>query len=98
MRLRLLRKKAKMTLEDVAKLIGVSYQTVSNWENGVTEPDIQSIKKLASYFSVTTDYLLEQDNDQAYFQDIVNKLDYLDKEQLKVLTKSMIENLLDNIS
>ena len=59
MRLKALRKRAHMTLEDVAALIGVSYQTISNWEKGITEPDINSIKKLASYFQVTTDYLLE---------------------------------------
>ncbi len=98
MRLKQLRQKSKLKLKDIGEIIGVSYQTISNWENGSTEPDIQSIKKLASYFSVTTDYLLEQDNEQAYFQDIINKLEHLDKEELMTITKSMIANLLNNIS
>ena len=98
MRLKALRKREHMTLEDVAALIGVSYQTISNWEKGATEPDINSIKKLASYFKVTTDYLLEQDNDEAYVLDIFKKLEYLDKDELLNVTKSIITNLLGNLS
>lgn len=98
MRLKALRKKENMTLEDVAALIGVSYQTISNWEKGTTEPDINSIKKLASYFKVTTDYLLEQDNDEAYILDIYKKLDYLDKDQLSQIIKQTIKNLLIYLS
>lgn len=98
MRLRQLRKNAKLTLKDIAKLIGVSYQTVSNWEKGGTEPDIQSIIRLADFFSVTTDYLLEHDNDEVYFKDLINKLDNLNKDQLMTITKSMVVNLLENFN
>ena len=98
MRLKVLRKRAHMTLEDVAALIGVSYQTISNWEKGITEPDINSIKKLASYFKVTTDYLLEQDGDDAYMLDIFKKLEYLDKDKLLGITKSIITDLLGNLT
>jgi transcriptional regulator with XRE-family HTH domain len=98
MRLKALRKRAHMTLEDVAALIGVSYQTISNWEKGITEPDINSIKKLASYFQVTTDYLLEQDGDDAYMLDIFKKLEYLDKDKLLGITKSIITDLLGNLT
>lgn len=98
MRLKALRKREHMTLEDVAALIGVSYQTISNWEKGATEPDINSIKKLASYFKVTTDYLLEQDNDEAYISDIYRKLDYLDKDQLSQIMKKTIKDLLIYLS
>lgn len=98
MRLKVLRKRAHMTLEDVAALIGVSYQTISNWEKGITEPDINSIKKLASYFQVTTDYLLEQDGDDAYMLDIFKKLEYLDKDKLLGITKSIITDLLGNLT
>ena len=98
MRLKALRKRAHMTLEDVAALIGVSYQTISNWEKGITEPDINSIKKLASYFQVTTDYLLEQDGDDAYMLDIFKKLEHLDKDKLLSITKSIITDLLGNLT
>lgn len=46
------------TQEQFAANIGVSVQTVSRWENGVNYPDLSILPILASYFKVTTDYLL----------------------------------------
>lgn len=95
MRLKELRKKANLKLEDVANMLGVSYQTISNWENGITEPDIQSIKKIASHFNVTTDYLIEYDNEKAYMQDMLHRLDYLSKDELLLITKSLVKDLIN---
>ncbi|WP_062048297.1 helix-turn-helix domain-containing protein [Bacillus sp. JCM 19034] len=44
--------------EDVAKEIGVSRATYGHYEIGRTEPDNETLKKLADYFNVSTDYLL----------------------------------------
>ena len=44
--------------ETFAADIGVSVQTVSCWENDVNYPDISMLPIIASYFKVTTDYLL----------------------------------------
>lgn len=59
MKIRELRKSKKLSLEDLAHFLGTSNQTISNWENEKTEPDVKSIKKLAGFFGVTTDYLLD---------------------------------------
>ncbi len=40
------RENANLTQEQVAEKIMVSRQTISNWENGKTLPDIVSIMKL----------------------------------------------------
>lgn len=47
---------------DLAKALGVTKQSVSNWENNNIQPSIEMLLKLASYFSVSTDFLLEVDN------------------------------------
>lgn len=47
---------------ELAKKLGVSKQTVSNWENNNIQPSIDMLTKVAEYFSVTTDYLLELDD------------------------------------
>ena len=47
-----------MEQKALAKLLGVSEQTILRWENNVVEPDIKSLIKIANYFDVTTDYLL----------------------------------------
>lgn len=46
----------------LAKSLNVSKQTVSNWENNNILPSIDMLLKLSVFFSVSTDYLLEQDN------------------------------------
>ena len=43
---------------DLAKRLGVTKQTVSNWENENIQPSIEMLVRLAKLFNVTTDYLL----------------------------------------
>ena len=50
-----------LTQERVAEEIGVSRQTVSNWENGRFYPDIVSVIKLSDLYSVSLDELLKED-------------------------------------
>ncbi len=47
---RVLRKQHGFTQENLANRINVSRQTISNWENGKTLPDIQSISLLSSLY------------------------------------------------
>ena len=60
--IRNLRLQHKLTQEQLADRLGVSYQSVSRWENDVTYPDIEFLPAIARQFSVTTDYLLRQDD------------------------------------
>lgn len=46
----------------LAGKLGVSKQTVSNWENNNILPSIDMLVKTAEFFSVSADYLLELDN------------------------------------
>lgn len=57
-RLKALRKEAGVSQSFVADHIGVSVQSVSNWECDNTMPDISQIVPLAALLSVSTDYLL----------------------------------------
>lgn len=57
-----LRKSRNLSQVDVAKALGVSKQTVSNWENDNILPSIDMLIKVARFFSVSTDYLLELDS------------------------------------
>ena len=53
-----LRKSVDMTQEQLALRLGVSYQSVSRWENGGTYPDLELIPAIADIFSVSVDTLL----------------------------------------
>ena len=50
-----------LTQEKVAAEIGVSRQSVSNWENNRAYPDIVSVIKLSDLYSVSLDELLKED-------------------------------------
>ena len=57
-----LRKNSKLSQEKLANDIGVARYTVSDWENERTQPDNESLDKLATYFNVSVDYLLGRTN------------------------------------
>lgn len=46
----------------LAHNLGVSKQTVSNWENNNILPSVEMLTTISKYFSVSTDYLLELNN------------------------------------
>lgn len=52
------RNKLKMSQATLAKLLGLSQQAIAKWENGNSEPDISSLKKLTSIFGISLDELL----------------------------------------
>ena len=52
---------AGMTQEQIAEALGVSRQTVSNWENGRTYPDIVSVVKLSDIYEISLDTLLKEE-------------------------------------
>lgn len=55
--IRTLRLQHKWTQEQLADRLGVSYQSVSRWENHITYPDIEYLPALARCFSVSVDAL-----------------------------------------
>ena len=50
---------------EFAKILGVSKQCVSNWENDNVMPSIEMLIKIADFFNVTTDYILGR-NERTY--------------------------------
>lgn len=57
-RIRELRRRNDLTQEKLADLLGVTYQSVSKWECGVTFPDLAMIGPLTKLLHVTSDELL----------------------------------------
>ena len=55
------RDRTGMTQEAVAKRIGVSRQSLSNWENDRTYPDLASVLKLSDLYGLSLDDLLRED-------------------------------------
>ena len=53
-----LRRGKDITQEKLAEYLGVTFQSVSNWERGESYPDITMLPEIASFFGVSTDELL----------------------------------------
>ena len=63
----------KMTQKDVAEILEVEPGTISKYESGIIEPNIESLKRLAETFNITVDELI---NDEDKFD--VSKINVLD--------------------
>lgn len=50
-----------ITQEQAAELLDVSRQTISNWENNKSYPDIISVIKMSDIYSVSLDHLLKEE-------------------------------------
>ena len=56
-----LRKKKGLTQEELAEALYVSRTAISKWESGRGYPNLDSLKEIAKYYSVTIDELLSSD-------------------------------------
>lgn len=63
----------KMTQKDIAEILEVEPGTISKYESGMIEPNIESLKRLAETFNITIDELI---NDEKKFD--VSKINVLD--------------------
>lgn len=61
MRLKELRKDYKLTQEQLGKKLGLSRSTIAMYETNASEPDFETLSKLADFFGVSIDYLLGKD-------------------------------------
>ena len=85
-RIKTLRTAHNYSQVQLAQKLDVSKQTVSNWENNNILPSIEMLVKISTFFSVSTDYLLELDDRQyieitglsdlhlAHIQQIINDI------------------------
>lgn len=72
------RKLKGLSQEELAEKLGVSRQAVSKWETGEALPEITKLKGLAEVFGVTTDFLLN-DDENAFVRQEVKASDPFDK-------------------
>ncbi len=64
--LRELRKQKSKTQAQMGAMLGISQQAYATYENGVANPPVDILNKMAEYFGVSVDYLLGRDTIPAY--------------------------------
>lgn len=88
------------TQKKVAEDTGISQQTLSNYINGKTQPDIQTLIKLAEYFHTTIDsivghnvpYLIDKSILREEQKGLIDSIIELTREQC-LLTEAYIQGL-----
>ncbi len=74
---------------DVAQAVGIDQRSLSNYETGKTNPDSETVIRLAKFFGVTCDYLLGvSDANFMDNRDVVKELEDI-KERLGEIQKYM---------
>ena len=58
-KLRLLIEERNLTQKQVAKDLNIAPSTMGGYVQGMSQPDFETLKRLAVYFDVSTDYLLD---------------------------------------
>lgn len=94
--LKVLRNKTGLSQKAFAERIGTTQQNISNYENGLTEPSLDCLKRMANEFSVSLDELLLGKSvcvEQEIF-DIVASM----PEDRKLLSKKILQTMLDDES
>lgn len=103
-RLKALRETRGINQQRLALELNVSQAMISKYELGLSEPDIATIKKIADFFKVSTDYLLEvsdnkinvpafglTDTEKELLFDF-KRLDEIQKEKLKAYLKGLLQD------
>ncbi len=80
--------KENLTQEQVAEALGVSRQTISNWENEKTYPDIVSVVKMSDLYHISLDHLLKEEKSMSDY------LDYLDESTNVVKSKNKLSKFI----
>ena len=94
-----LRKNKGMTQKELAQRLNVSDKTVSHWERGDSNPDLQLLTVIADIFGVTCDELLKSEitnlnKDNSSAKDYNDDMNMLDKRILKFKKFSYISIVL----
>ena len=84
--------KANITQEQAAEALLVSRQTISNWENEKTFPDIVSVVKMSDLYDISLDHLLKKDKKEE--ESMSNYLNYLEESTNVVKSKSKQSKLI----
>lgn len=94
---------ANLTQEQAADALGVSRQTISNWENSKTYPDIVSVIKISDLYNISLDDLLKEkkninsekeEKNMALKSDMSDYMDYLEESTNVVKSKNKFSKLL----
>lgn len=86
-----LRLEYKMTQAELAEKLNYTDKSVSKWENGDAMPPVDTLKSLADLYGVTLDYLVTENPDEGFRDNIYSaKENNLNKLIITLLATSLV--------
>ncbi|MDR0963343.1 MAG: helix-turn-helix domain-containing protein [Clostridium sp.] len=82
------RLKQNLTQEQAADALHVSRQTISNWENEKTYPDIMSVVKMSDLYDISLDHLLKEE------MSVSNYVEHLEESTNVVKSKNKLSRII----
>ena len=89
-KIKLYRELNKMTQNEIADILEVSTATISKYETGTLEPNIESLKRLAETFNITVDELIK--DEEKFDVSKINVLDVLREQKEMKLKGNLYHN------
>ena len=86
-KLRCLREQQELSQADVCQYLGISPSSYSRYECGTNEPSLETLKKLATLFDCTVDYLLEIDGTVADTDKVVDLNDFINNGKYTIFSR-----------
>ncbi|MCX2825295.1 helix-turn-helix domain-containing protein [Bacillus pseudomycoides] len=88
-----LRKQQKLSQYELAERLGFSRGKLANYEQGQREPDYDTLKKIADFFEVSTDYLLGRTEKKELFSNPIPNLSEKEKRDIAKDLEKTLEQL-----
>ena len=85
-RLKKLRTEKQISQAELATVLNISNRTISMYEQGNSEPTIETLSKMADYFNVTTDYLIGRSDGRTLENQEIHKSLGLTDESISTLS------------
>ena len=83
--LRYLREKNGVSQKQLAKVLGVSQQSVNKYENQTTDPDIPRLMQIANYFNTSVDFLVGNTDIERKYEEVHEN--HLNNNELMVMSE-----------
>ena len=93
MKLKKLRTEKGLSQAELGRLLGVTGQTVLNWENGIFEPRIKDLIDIADFFGVSVDELIERVPTKSERERGIEALSGIDGEELIAWIKAKLSEM-----
>lgn len=97
-RLRKLRLERKLTQKELGKKVNVTKVSISGYENGIRNPDTETLQALADFFDVSTDYLLGRTEESDWYSKLPELTEKDERDiakRMKKMKKDLIEGSAD---